>query len=94
LQNCFIVADEFQNGSVNQCKMLCTRLCEGSKLILTGDNDQADKKGSENGLFFFSEAVKGFGGSKYISEVKFEIQDVERHPVVSDVLDIFRFEGR
>ena len=40
--DCFIVADEMQNSSKNQFKMLLTRLGHNSKMIITGDLNQND----------------------------------------------------
>jgi phosphate starvation-inducible PhoH-like protein len=36
-KNAYIIADECQNTTVNQMKMLLTRLGEGSKMVVTGD---------------------------------------------------------
>ena len=43
-KNCFIIADEMQNATPNQVKMLMTRIGEGSKIVITGDTDQADRR--------------------------------------------------
>ena len=45
----FILADEMQNATPNQMKMLLTRLGEGSKMAVTGDLAQADRI-RDNGL--------------------------------------------
>ena len=42
-KNAYIIADEMQNATVNQMKMLLTRLGEGSKMVVTGDLAQADR---------------------------------------------------
>ena len=47
--NTLIIADEMQNATPNQMKMLLTRVGEGTKLIVTGDLEQSDL-GPENGL--------------------------------------------
>jgi len=94
LKNCFVVADEFQNTTVSQCKTLFTRICDGTKIVITGDNDQSDRKSNENGLLFFKNAIQNYGGSQYISSVEFDSKDIERHAVVKDVLEIFRASGK
>ena len=43
-KNSWIIADEMQNATPSQMKMLLTRLGEGSKMIVTGDTRQADRK--------------------------------------------------
>jgi len=94
LKNCFIIADEFQNGSISQCKCLFTRLCENVKIVVTGDNDQSDRRTNENGLLFFKNSLKAWGESKYIASVEFDSADIERHPVVAEVLEIFKKAGK
>jgi phosphate starvation-inducible PhoH-like protein len=42
-KNSFILADEMQNATENQMKMLLTRLGEGSMMAVTGDLAQADR---------------------------------------------------
>ena len=46
--NSFIIADEMQNSTPNQMKMLLTRVGENTKLVVTGDTSQSDL-GEENG---------------------------------------------
>ena len=58
-KNCWIVADEMQNSSVSQMKMLLTRIGENSRLIITGDLEQNDRKGEINGLEDFLDKIKG-----------------------------------
>ena len=36
-KNAFIIADEMQNSSPNQMKMLVTRLGANSRMVITGD---------------------------------------------------------
>jgi phosphate starvation-inducible PhoH-like protein len=40
--NTLIIADEMQNATPNQMKMLLTRVGKGTKLIVTGDLEQSD----------------------------------------------------
>ena len=88
-KNCYILVDESQGCSINQLKSLMTRLCDGAKLILTGDNTQTDKKLGENGLFEFCKLLERYGESKYIAVVDFTHAAIERDPVVEEVLKIF-----
>ena len=94
IKNTFVILDESQNASISECKSILTRLCEGSKLIMTGDNDQSDRKNFENGLLFLQNSLEKFGGSKYIDCINFDFKDIERHPVVKDVLEIFKQSGK
>ncbi len=40
-----IIADEMQNSTPNQMKLLLTRLGEGTKIVVTGDLEQSDLEG-------------------------------------------------
>lgn len=88
-KKCWVILDESQNATKNQIKMILTRLCEGSKIVITGDNKQSDRHDYENGLLDFTKLLKIYGHSKYISTVEFEHIDIQRHPVVAEVLSIY-----
>lgn len=49
-KNSWIIADEMQNATPSQMKMLLTRIGEGSKIIVTGDLNQHDRGFEDNGL--------------------------------------------
>jgi len=85
----FIIADEMQNATPNQMKMLLTRLGEGSQMVITGDIKQADRKDKDNGLLDFKQLLAKFKNSEYIALTEFINQDIERHPAVKEVLDIY-----
>ena len=51
-KNAVIIADEMQNATPSQMKMLLTRLGIGSRMVVTGDLQQADRP-SNNGLLEF-----------------------------------------
>jgi phosphate starvation-inducible PhoH-like protein len=88
-KDAFIIADELQNSTISQCKMLLTRLCENAKIVLTGDNRQSDRRDSDNGLLHFKTLLSNFPNSRYISSVDFGYKDIERSKVVSEVLKIY-----
>lgn len=85
----WIIADEMQNATPNQMKMLLTRLGEDSRMIVTGDVRQTDRKEGENGLIDFDVLMNKFGNSPYIDWVKFDRKDIERHPAVAEILKIY-----
>jgi len=87
-KNCWIVADEMQNSTVSQMKMLLTRIGENSRLIITGDCEQHDRKHEINGLEDFLNKIKG-RRSGSISSVEFDKCDIEREDVVKEVLEIY-----
>ena len=84
-KHAFIIADECQNTTASQMKMLLTRIGEGSRMVVTGDLNQADRP-RENGLLEFCNLYGEGGESRMIAMAKFGTRDVERHPVVKEVL--------
>jgi len=88
-KNAWIIADEMQNATPNQMKMLLTRIGEGSKMIITGDTRQADRKDPDNGLLDFKQLVEQFSTTLYIGGVNFEGKDIQRHPAVAEILKIY-----
>lgn len=87
-KNAYIVADEMQNATPNQMKMLLTRIGEGSKIVVTGDVKQTDRKVKDNGLLDFMQLVQT-RDSNHIESVQFSHKDIERHPAVTEVLAIY-----
>jgi phosphate starvation-inducible PhoH-like protein len=87
-KNSYIVADEMQNATINQMKMLLTRLGEGSKMVVTGDLAQADRL-NDNGLVNFCNLLASKPGMRHIDIVQFDARDIERHEAVKEVLDIY-----
>jgi phosphate starvation-inducible protein PhoH len=86
--NCWIIADEMQNSTISQMKMLMTRLGENSRIIITGDLEQHDRIGEINGLEDFLEKFHGKRSSS-ISSFEFEMGDIQREDVVREVLEIY-----
>lgn len=84
-----VIADEMQNATQSQMKMLLTRIGENSKFIITGDLEQHDRGYENNGLKDFIEKILDSKQSSRISVVKFELGHVERHPAVAQVLSIY-----
>jgi phosphate starvation-inducible PhoH-like protein len=87
-KNAYIVADEMQNATVNQMKMLLTRLGEGSKMVVTGDLAQADRL-RDNGLINFCDLLQGHPLLTHIDIVEFDSRDIERHNAVKEVLAVY-----
>jgi len=87
-KNCWIVADEMQNSTISQMKMLMTRLGENSRLVVTGDLEQYDRVNEVNGLEDFLSKFKGKRSSS-ISSIEFYKSDIQREEVVKEVLDIY-----
>ena len=86
-KNSYIIADEMQNSSPNQFKMITTRLGCNSRMVVTGDLKQSDLK-ENNGLTDFLNRCK-FKNLNEISIIKLEQTDVERSNIVKTVLGIY-----
>lgn len=90
-KHAYIIADETQGCTPNQMKMLLTRIGEGSKMVITGDLDQADR-GDNNGLKEFLDLYSKYvttATSSKIQFTEFSKKDIERHPVVTEILSIY-----
>jgi len=88
-KHAFVIADEMQNATPSQMKMLLTRLGDGARMVVTGDLNQADRP-RENGLLEFCNLFDKGGDQRMIAMARFESRDVERHPVVKEVLKLYK----
>lgn len=85
----FIVADECQNASYDQLKMLLTRLGNGSKMVLTGDISQSDlHRHMQGGFYGMTKALASVSG---IGISYLENQDIVRNPIIGLILDQLNF---
>ena len=82
--NAFIVADECQNASYDQLKMLLTRIGNYSKMILTGDVSQSDlHRHMQGGFYNMIEALSDLEG---IGISKLSFSDIVRHPIIGKII--------
>jgi phosphate starvation-inducible PhoH-like protein len=82
----FIIADESQNLTKVGIKLLMTRISTGSKMVLNGDSQQIDlPKNKESGLQWAADRL--VGKSNRISVAEMSRDDVQRHPIISTILD-------
>ena len=87
-KNAIIIADEMQNATPSQMKMLLTRLGQGSKMVVTGDLQQADRP-CNNGLLEFLQLYNNFDNHRYVDICHFTVGDIERHEAVKEILAIY-----
>jgi phosphate starvation-inducible PhoH-like protein len=91
-KNTWIVADEMQNSTISQMKMLLTRLGENSRLIITGDLEQFDRIRTAipelNGLDDFLTKFRNRQSDSIIT-MEFDRMDIQREEVVKEILDIY-----
>lgn len=91
-KNCWIVADEMQNSTVSQMKMLLTRIGENTRMVITGDLEQHDRGEETNGLEDFLNKFKGKRSSS-IHQIDFDKNDIQREDIIREVLDIYSLEN-
>jgi phosphate starvation-inducible PhoH-like protein len=84
----WIILDESQNCTPSQLKMIMTRIGEGSKLIITGDIEQTDRKTAQNGLMDLIEKLNHYQVPG-LSLCKFEVKDVQRHKIIEHILKLY-----
>ena len=84
----YIIADEMQNATPNQVKMLMTRIGEGSKIVITGDVEQADRNRGNNGLLDLCQRLQE-GGVKGIAVCDLDNRDIQRHRIIDSVLRLY-----
>lgn len=87
-RDAWIVADEMQNATPNQMKMLLTRIGQGSKIVVTGDVEQTDKRMHDNGLLDLAERLEKNPVSG-LQVCRLGVRDVQRHPVIGSVLKLY-----
>ena len=92
-KNSIIIADEMQNSSPTQMFMLLTRIGENSKMIINGDlkQNQNQNNGLRDLLDKFSNQYE-FQHELYekgISIIQLKEKDIQRHKIISYILDIY-----
>jgi len=88
-KNSWIVADEMQNATPSQVKMLLTRIGTGSRIMVTGDVEQTDRNIHNNGLLDLAQRLK----SQKVSGMcvcELGSTDIQRHPIISGILDLYQ----
>ena len=88
LNNSFIIMDESQNTTVEQMKMVLTRIGFGSQAVINGDLTQVDlPKHITSGLDHVIHVLKNTNG---IGITRFSSNDVVRHPLVRKIIDAYK----
>ncbi len=87
LSNSFVILDEAQNCTIQQMKMVLTRIGTGSRAVVSGDVTQTDlPKGTESGLRDAERRLKEVQG---IGFQYFDQQDVVRHELVARIIQAY-----
>jgi phosphate starvation-inducible PhoH-like protein len=90
-KHAFIIADEMQNSSPSQMKMLTTRIGTNSRMVITGDLEQSDRT-TDNGL---KDILTKFNNYKnnyednLIKIIEMKNSDIERSEIVRKIIDMY-----
>jgi phosphate starvation-inducible PhoH-like protein len=87
-KNSWVILDEAQNATPSQLKMIMTRIGIGSKIVITGDIEQADRKTNDNGLLDLHNRLQK-GVIPGLRLCQFELKDVQRHKIIEHVLNLY-----
>ena len=87
-KHAWIIADEMQNATPAQMKMLLSRIGTNSKIVVTGDVEQADRARGKNGLLdlgvrLAETPVNGMAVCELTGK------DIQRHPIIGAVLKLY-----
>lgn len=85
--NSIIIVDEAQNLTIEQAKMVCTRVGVNSKLFICGDMTQSDLTKGNSGLSWLVKQFRRFDGS--IEIIEFTLDDCVRSDLCKRMLTIF-----
>ena len=84
----WIILDEAQNATPSQMKMLMTRIGEGSKIVITGDVEQTDRKTLDNGLLDLKSKILEHGVPG-MAACEFDTRDIRRHKIIEHILHMY-----
>lgn len=88
--NAMVIVDEAQNVNSTQTEMIIGRLGLDSKMIFCGDTAQIDLKNKkDSGIDFFKIIESRVPGVKVITLYK-----NHRHPIVPEILDVYKEYSR
>lgn len=91
-ENAVVIVDESQNMTIDEFKMILTRLGNDSRIIFTGDTSQIDLRDKKSsGLSHAMCILKDIRG---INSVEFGIEDIVRDGIVKDIIIAYQNDGK
>lgn len=87
-KNSWIVLDEAQNATPSQIKMLLTRISGGSKIVITGDVEQTDRRTPDNGLLDLKARIQQHKVPG-MTACEFDTRDIRRHSIIEHILKMY-----
>ena len=83
-----VILDEAQNATPIQMKMLMTRIGEGSKIVITGDVEQTDRRTPDNGLLDLKHRIQKHSVPGMIA-CEFDTKEIRRHRIIEHILTMY-----
>ena len=88
LKDSYVILDEAQNATDTQIKMFLTRLGKNTTMVVNGDPSQIDLPASKSsGLL---KSINILDNLEEIKIIRFDSNDVQRHPLVSKIIDAYK----
>lgn len=86
----YIMADEMQNATPQQMRMVMTRIGEESWMVISGDPEQCDLPNRiDCGLEYLVNNMDCYQEQlEYIERVILRNEDIQRHPAIEEVLKV------
>lgn len=85
----WIIADEMQSSTANQMKMLLTRIGEDSKIVITGDQEQTERRFEEsNGLKDLINRLTKYQVKGMVT-CGLNKSDICRHKIIDEVIALY-----
>lgn len=83
--NSIIILDEAANATIEELKLVLTRLGRNSKIIINGDVEQSDlPKFAQGGL---AHLISRLEGMSEVAICEMENRDIVRNPLIGEILD-------
>jgi len=82
----YVVIDESQNLTSMEMRTICSRLDRGSKMVILGDSKQSDFNNPNSGLDMVVNKLRDIDR---IGFVKFSEADIQRDPIIGEILRAF-----
>lgn len=86
----FVIADEMQNSTIREMKLLISRLGEGSTMVIMGDTDQVDLKLGRNEKNGLDDAVNRLSDIKGVGNIQFLDDDIVRDPFLIEIMKRYK----
>jgi phosphate starvation-inducible PhoH-like protein len=87
-KHAWIIADEMQNATPAQMKMLLSRIGTESRIVVTGDVEQADRAQGQNGLLDLCSRLEHYPVTG-MAVCRLNGRDIQRHPIIGKVLALY-----